>query len=75
MVLSGLAAAPDFSEIEIYKDSSDEGDTLMATARLYDEKFRTSAELNPADVGTRFQLTGTVTDPKGNTSEFGPLRP
>lgn len=72
--LFGAANAPDGSIVEVFKDEADEGDTSIATAPVFDGRFRATADLDIAEVGRRFQLNATVTDPLGNTSEFGPLR-
>jgi hypothetical protein len=72
--LFGGASAPDQSMVEIFEDAADEGDTLIDVTPLFSGKFRGTPEIEIADIGKKFQLNGTITDPQGNTSEFGPLR-
>ena len=69
----GAATAPDGSTVEIFKDPADEGEESIATATVVSGRFRVPIDLKPTDVGVLFQLNATVTDPNGNTSEFGGL--
>ncbi len=69
----GTATAPDGSTVEIFKDPADEGEESIATATVVSGRFRVPIDLKPTDVGVLFQLNATVTDPDGNTSEFGGL--
>ncbi|GEM_PF-1746917 len=68
----GTADAPDRSVVEIFTDPKDEGESgCLAAAFVTHRQFRAALPLKPVQVGTLFQLTATVTDPEGNTSEFG----
>jgi parallel beta-helix repeat protein len=67
----GTASAPDGSSVEIFKDPADEGEKPIAAAAIANGRFRVPVDLKVVQVGLLFQLTGTVTDPSGNTSEFG----
>ncbi|MBI4469092.1 MAG: PD40 domain-containing protein [Acidobacteria bacterium] len=67
----GTANAPDGSTVELYQDSADEGEIPIATAAVFKGRFSVPVDLNAAQQGLLFNLTATVTDPQGNTSEFG----
>lgn len=69
----GTADAPDGSTVEIFQDPAGEGEKPIATASVASGRFSVPVDLKPAQVGLLFNLTGTVTDPQGNTSEFGRL--
>ncbi|MBI4658477.1 MAG: PD40 domain-containing protein [Verrucomicrobia bacterium] len=70
--LTGAAEAPDQSLIEVYRDSADEGQQLLAKGRLTNRRFRISLEnVDPNQVNVSFQINATVTAPDHNTSEFG----
>ena len=69
----GTAQAPDGSRIELFQDSDDEGETHLASGTVTDGRFRVPVEIDPAIVGFLVNITATVTDPDGNTSQFGKL--
>lgn len=66
--LIGHIDAPDGSLVEIFADSYyDEGETLIATARILYKNFATAAKLPLGQY-----IHATITHPDGDTSEFGP---
>lgn len=67
--LIGHIDAPDASIVEIFADSNDEGESLIATASVLDGNFIASAQIPPGKI-----IRATVTHPDGNTSEFGSYR-
>lgn len=69
----GTAEAPDGSRIELFQDADDEGEILVASGTVVEGRFRVPAEIDMRTAGFLFNVTGTVTDPDGNTSEFGVL--
>lgn len=68
--ISGVANAPDGSRIEIFQDPADEGKTFVATTRVANGRFRALWDLFALSAPW-LPLSATVTDPEGNTSEFG----
>lgn len=66
----GTARAPNRSRMEIFQDSQDEGMSFLTAAAVGAGHFL--ADWDPAMWRT-FGLTATVTDPDGNTSEFGSM--
>ncbi|HXG46603.1 MAG TPA: right-handed parallel beta-helix repeat-containing protein, partial [Methylomirabilota bacterium] len=70
-LVSGTAAAPNGSVVELFQDPADEGEIFIAHGRVYDGRFAAEAALPAGHTGAFFHLNATVTDPDGNTSEFG----
>lgn len=76
--VSGTADAPDFSEVEVFRDwvgARDEGLDLIARGRVRGGRFnaRLRTPLHLPDVGVAYALNATVTDTNRSTSEFGGL--
>lgn len=69
--LSGTAMAADGSRVEIFKDNGDEGATLLAVGSVAENKFRVPLQVDFTEVGFLYNINATITDPGGNTSEFG----
>ena len=72
-LIQGTTTAPNGSVVEIFQDPADEGEKPVATTVVTNGRFRVGVTQNAANVGTLFQINATVTDPSGNTSEFGGL--
>jgi hypothetical protein len=68
--IRGTARAPDGSRVQIFKDPGLEGEALLATAQIVNGQFCAPVTFEPWKVGILFNLSATVTDPYGNTSEF-----
>ncbi len=64
----GRADSPNGSIIEIFADPADQGQYLVGETLLVGEEFAAAAMLIN---GMKYHAT--VTDPDGNTSEFGPV--
>lgn len=71
--VAGTSTAPDESIIELFQDSADEGEIYLGTTTVNNGRFRVPVTVDPNQAGFLFNLTATVTDPSGNTSEFGML--
>lgn len=74
--VSGRSGAPDGSRVEVYADPTpefDEGLRFLGAGRTVQGRFHPllRSPLRPDEVGRLFGLNATVTDPEGNTSEFG----
>ncbi len=65
--IEGTAAAPDGSIVEVFADASDEGALFLGQATVRGGQFHLDTQVPPG-----MKLHATVTDPNGNTSEFGP---
>ncbi len=65
----GTAEAPDGSIVEVFSDPDDEGLQRIGRGTVYRNTFQAAGYLK--DDGS-LKLHATVTDPQGNTSEFGP---
>ncbi|RJP31975.1 MAG: hypothetical protein C4527_06885 [Candidatus Omnitrophota bacterium] len=61
-----IADAPDGSQIEVYADLDDEGQSLIGVTQLFAKKFSLIA-----DIPTDKNLRALIIHPGGNTSEFG----
>lgn len=72
-VVAGTSTAPDDSIIELFQDSTDEGEIYLGATTVNNGRFRVPVTVDPRQAGFLFNLTATVTDPTGNTSEFGML--
>ncbi|MDX1950893.1 MAG: right-handed parallel beta-helix repeat-containing protein [Verrucomicrobiota bacterium] len=66
----GTSDAPDESYVQLFKDSEDEGRVLLGSGQVFFGRFRIPFEFSRPEVGLLYQLTATVTDPEGNSSEF-----
>lgn len=64
--ITGLADAPDGSIVEVFSDQEEEGATFIGQTPVVDGQFVLAAVVDPS-----LTVTATVTDPVGNTSEFG----
>jgi hypothetical protein len=74
--VDGATRAPDGSRVEVFADPTpeyDEGPRFLGVGRTSQGRFRVRLPnpLRPDEVGRLFALNATVTDAKGNTSEFG----
>src|SRR5262249_25192306 len=71
----GTSDAPENSMIELFRDPDDEGEILLDLPRggrtVFRGQFVVPVDLRVGAVGSLFNLHATVTDPDGNTSEFG----
>jgi len=69
----GTSSAPDGSSIEVFTDPDDEGEFGIGWGYVRHGWFSATlvSPIKVTDVGFRFNLHATVTDTKGNTSEFG----
>lgn len=65
----GTAQAPDGSIVEVFADPDDEGLQRIGRGTVYRNTFQAAGYFK--DEGS-LKLHATVTDPQGNTSEFGP---
>lgn len=66
--VTGEADVPDDSIIEIFNDSKGQGKIYIGSTNVLAGSFIFTGTLPPGAVGGN--LTATVTDPEGNTSEF-----
>jgi len=73
--LHGSASAPDGSRVEVFTDPGHQGQSFRGTATVAEGRFSLSVNFSPAEVGTSFNITATVTDLASNTSEFGSFKP
>jgi parallel beta-helix repeat protein len=64
----GTATAPDSSIIEIFQDTGDQGNIFIGATAVSAGVFTLTGFSPPGATGGN--LTATVTDPDGNTSEF-----
>jgi len=69
-IISGSTNAPNGSTVEVYADIADEGEVPIGATHVKWGYFSVNANL---PFGMNFHAT--VTDPDGNTSEFGPYKP
>ncbi len=53
--------------VDVFADSDDEGEIYLGTDKVYGNRFSIRAE-----IPSGYNLHAIVTDPNGNTSEFGP---
>lgn len=67
----GSAWVEDGSKVELFSDSFDEGARFLGSALVIRGTWSVEIDLRPADVGRRFRLHATVTDPDRDSSEFG----
>jgi nitrous oxidase accessory protein NosD len=67
---------PDGSTVELFMDEADEGRVYLASVRTVKNKFAFSdIPPPPGETFAARQFHATVTDPNGNTSEFGNYDP
>lgn len=65
--IRGTANAPDGSIVEVFEDPDDEGQRMIGRGVVYKQGFQIAGV-----VPKTLNMHATVTDPQGNTSEFGP---
>jgi TolB protein len=68
---TGATTAPDDSVVEVFQDPDAEGRIPVGLGRAFGGRFHVPVTLPAGYVDTVLHLTATVTDPAGNTSEFG----
>lgn len=66
--VSGTSTSPDGSTVEIFQDEGAQGNIYVSSASVTSGTFTFTGSVPPGAEGSN--LTATVTDPDGNTSEF-----
>ncbi|MBI4664677.1 MAG: PD40 domain-containing protein, partial [Verrucomicrobia bacterium] len=74
-VITGTVNAPNGSIVEIFRDPAGEGAESLVDVPCLNGRFQATVQLFLRGIWIPDELTCTVTDLDGNTSEFGPFEP